>query len=132
MRVDIRVDDMRVVGPHILVTRSDVTGSLELPNERLGAGAVRQQLTFLPWLGWRVTTDDRYAENEIERQDEPRLAVNSTSNAVNYHRLTLRRRDVAVSVSIDERFFFYSIYFVIERVGRKRIDLRFCCYGFLN
>jgi len=83
MRVDIRVDDMRVVGPHILVTRSDVTGSLELlPNERLGIGAARQQLTFLPWLGWRVTTDDRYAENEIERQDELRLAVNSTSNAV--------------------------------------------------
>lgn len=46
MRADIRVDDMRVVGPHILVTRSDVTGSLELPNERLGVGAAPAAINF--------------------------------------------------------------------------------------
>ncbi|CAL1673979.1 unnamed protein product [Lasius platythorax] len=39
IRVDIRVDDIGIIGPHILVTRSDVTGSLELPNECLGVGA---------------------------------------------------------------------------------------------
>lgn len=39
IRADIRVDDIGIIGPHILVTRSDVTGSLELPNECLGVGA---------------------------------------------------------------------------------------------
>lgn len=46
MRADIRVNDTRVVGPHILVTRSDVTGSLELPNECLGVGAVPTAINF--------------------------------------------------------------------------------------
>lgn len=46
MRADIRVDDTRVVGPHILVTRSDVTGSLELPNERLSVGAALAVINF--------------------------------------------------------------------------------------
>lgn len=46
MHADIRVDDMRVVGPHILVTKSDVTGSLELPNERLSVGAAPAAINF--------------------------------------------------------------------------------------